>query len=78
MSNMNRIVMSFAAGAVIGGLTGLLMAPASGVKTRKKMLKEARRFQHDVSNGIKHSVDDLKHTYNDKVRELASFARTKA
>jgi gas vesicle protein len=75
MGNMNRIVISFAAGAVIGGLTGLLLAPESGVKTRKKMLKEAKRFQNDVSSGIKHSVDDLKHTYNNKIKELASLAR---
>ena len=75
---MNRIVMSFAAGAVIGGVTGLMMAPASGVRTRKKMLKEAKRLQHDMSNGIKHSVDDLKQTYNNKIKELASYARAKA
>jgi hypothetical protein len=39
------------------------------------MLKEAKRFQNDVSSGIKHSVDDLKHTYNNKIKELASLAR---
>ena len=72
MSATNRILVSFAAGAVIGGITGLLIAPESGDKTRKKILKQSKRLQEDMADGLKEKVNGLKKTYNTKLKELTA------
>lgn len=58
-------------GVAIGALTGLLLAPDEGSKTRKKLLKKARKFKQDVTDKAseyKNKAADLK----DNIEGVAS------
>lgn len=50
-------------GIAIGALTGLLLAPDEGSKTRKKWLKKGKKFKKDVTDKAseyKNKAADLK------------------
>ncbi len=52
-------------GAVAGSVTGLLMAPAKGEKTRKKLNKQAEKARKEMDQLVKIGRD----TYED-IRKL--------
>ncbi|MDQ2721505.1 MAG: YtxH domain-containing protein [Bacteroidota bacterium] len=39
-------------GFAIGAITGLLLAPAQGTKTRKKLLKKAKKYKKSLENKV--------------------------
>jgi gas vesicle protein len=50
-------------GIAIGAITGLLIAPDEGTKTRKKWLKKAKKYKKDVTDKAseyKEKASDLK------------------
>ncbi len=51
-------VVIFAAAA--GLLTGILLAPEKGSRTRRKMIEKGEDSFDDLKNSINHSVRDLK------------------
>lgn len=77
MSN-TKTLLGFVAGAAVGALAGILLAPDTGTNTRKKIAGKAG----DVSDSLKSSFDDfmdgLKKAYKgskedaEKVAEHAS------
>ena len=54
MSN-TKAVLGFVAGAAVGALVGILLAPDSGSNTRKKISSKAE----DMSDSLKSSYDDF-------------------
>ncbi|QJP33793.1 YtxH domain-containing protein [Nonlabens sp. Ci31] len=48
MSKSVNTLIALAAGAAIGAAAGLLYAPESGEKTRKKIKKQAKKAQRDI------------------------------
>lgn len=72
MKNIAQITMSFAAGAVLGGLAGILMAPASGSKTRKKIMRETKKLQNNVNDGLKKTAHNLEEAYHNQLRKLTT------
>lgn len=48
MSKSSNALVALVAGAAIGATVGLLYAPESGDKTRKKIKKQAQQAQHDI------------------------------
>jgi gas vesicle protein len=64
MSN-TKALLGFVAGAAVGALAGILLAPDKGSNTRKKIAGKAE----DVSDSLKSSYDDfvdkLKKAYTD-------------
>ena len=46
--NVNGVAMGFLCGALIGAGVALLMAPASGAETRRRLGETARRLKRDV------------------------------
>lgn len=73
MSN-TKTLLGFVAGAAVGALAGILLAPDKGSNTRKKIAGKAG----DVTDSIKSSFDDfidgLKNAYNNSQEEADEIA----
>lgn len=75
-----KTLAGFAAGAAVGALAGILLAPDKGSNTRKKIANKTG----DMSDSIKHSfsdfIDSMKGMYKGaekKVEEMDDVARAK-
>ena len=69
--NAKHFISGVFAGVAIGAAIGVLLAPTSGEKTRKKLEKGSRKWM----NQLRHNVDGLKDKYNDRVDEIASRSK---
>ena len=66
-----KICAAILIGGLIGGAVALLYAPQSGRKTRKGIIKAARRAKSSTADLIEDTVDDVNDFIND-LREKAS------
>ena len=69
MSN-TKTVLGFVAGAAVGALAGILLAPDKGSNTRKKISGKAE----DISDSLKSSFDD----FVDKLKSAYSHGKDEA
>ena len=76
MNTTVKIIGGFLAGAAIGAASGILMAPQSGKKTRKKVMDSSKQFSNDVVKSINKSLGELKETYNSKLDDFAKKSKT--
>lgn len=53
--NLQKTAGAFALGAAAGGAAALLLAPASGKATRKKLASKFRTMGRSAARGIQHS-----------------------
>jgi len=58
-------LLAFLLGAAVGAGVALLLAPASGEETRKKLSETARRVGGDMGHRLASAKDDLKHKAED-------------
>jgi len=72
-------------GLAVGAVVGLLLAPESGQKTRKRITSESDSFFKDLQDQLQSGLDSIKSQYNDyvdtaagKTEELVSQAKRKA
>nr|WP_321358085.1 YtxH domain-containing protein [uncultured Draconibacterium sp.] len=72
MSKTTNVLVGFIAGAAAGTITGILVAPDKGVKTRKKINKQIKRTSRDVSESIGDVVEEMKEKLNEVVSEMRS------
>ncbi|MBP9924834.1 MAG: YtxH domain-containing protein [Cyclobacteriaceae bacterium] len=63
------------AGATIGVAVGILLAPRSGVQTRKKLMRESKHLLGGLKHSVEDSVGDLKVKYNQGIDELAKRSK---
>lgn len=67
------------AGAAIGLAVGILVAPGSGLQTRKKITKKSKRFAAEIKNtvasAIEESIESLKEKFNMAVDDTAKRGR---
>lgn len=69
MNSTGKILTAFAIGAVAGVVAGILLAPAKGTETRKKIKDEGQR----VADAIKNKFNEVKskcECAKDKVNEV--------
>lgn len=69
--NGDGMVMGFLVGTIIGAGMALLMAPAAGTETRRKLGNAARRFGGEART----RVDDAAHRVKETVRDVTSDIR---
>lgn len=60
--NLSKVVGAFATGAVVGVVTGILIAPDKGKKTREKLLEDAK----DLTDKLKKKAEDGLSSITDK------------
>lgn len=70
-----KLIGGFIVGAALGVAAGLLFAPASGERTRKKLIKGSKRIKDDVLEYIEDSIDTLKTQVNDRIDQVTSKGR---
>ena len=58
-------------GAAVGIAAGLLLAPQSGEKTKRKLMKGTMKLKRDVANYVDGSIEDLRNQFNGKIDQLA-------
>lgn len=72
-------------GTAVGAIVGLLTAPDSGTKTRKKLDKKGKEISNDLSQTVNGVADQIKKLYQQYVtttvestkKELKSTANSK-
>jgi gas vesicle protein len=70
MDNTGKVLFAALVGAAAGAVAGVLMAPASGEETRKKLREEGERIKDDVSQ----KVDSLTEGGREKLEEIKKKA----
>jgi len=70
--NAKSLIGGILAGTAVGVAIGMLLAPQSGVKTRGKLVKGARKFGDSLMETAEGSIQSLKDRFNSKVDEVAS------
>jgi gas vesicle protein len=75
MGNTEKTIVAFLAGAIAGALTGVLLAPESGRRTRKKINKAASDFVYDVEDSWESSADRVKEASDTAVSELEKYTK---
>lgn len=59
-------------GLAVGAVVGLLLAPESGKKTRKRISSESDSFFKDLQDQLQTGLDNIKGQYNEYVDTAAS------
>lgn len=75
MKNMKKAVGILMAGAAIGVAIGILLAPGSGAKTRKKIVDGSTKLKDDVLHAVNSSVESIKQQFNTKVDQMAKAGK---
>jgi gas vesicle protein len=75
MNNTTKVILGVAAGAVAGAITGLLLAPEDGVKTRRKINKESEKLRNSITEAVIESLDSAKGKYNSLMDEYTRSGR---
>ena len=70
MKNTKKLIGGLIAGAAIGIAIGVLLAPASGAKTRKKLLDDSLKLKDDAMASVEDSIATLKKQFNHKIDQL--------
>ena len=79
MSN-TKTILGFVAGAAIGALAGVLLAPDKGSNTRKKISGKAGDMTDSLKSSFSDFVESIKDTYagtKDEAAELEEKAKDK-
>ena len=69
--NAKNLIGGFLAGAAIGVAAGLLMAPYSGAKARRKLVRGGTKVKKSVIDYVQNSIDGLRSQFNDKIDQVA-------
>lgn len=62
-------------GLAIGAVVGLLIAPESGKKTRKRISSESDSFFKDLQDQLQSGLENIKSQYNDYVDAAADKSK---
>ncbi|MCU0369303.1 MAG: YtxH domain-containing protein [Cyclobacteriaceae bacterium] len=72
MNTTSKVTLGILAGATLGLITGILVAPDSGKKTREKLMGKSK----DLKNKMVDSLDEVKKAYNRKIETFATEGKS--
>jgi gas vesicle protein len=70
---VSNVALLFISGFTAGALTGLLLAPDEGARTRKKLMKKAKKYKKDLENTVseyKSKAVDIKDNIGEVVHDV--------
>ena len=76
----SKTLLGFVAGAAVGALAGILLAPDSGTNTRKKLGSKAGDWTSAAKESFNELMDGVKNSYAgaaDEVEEFGDKAKAK-
>ena len=76
MNNTEKTLLAFVAGAVIGTVTGILVAPDKGEKTRKRINKGLNDIKTEVNDTISTSGSKVKEFANTAMEEIEKYGKS--
>lgn len=71
MKNRKKLVEGLIAGSLIGIAVGILLAPSSGEKTRKKIIDGSVGLKDDLMSTVNESIESLRKQFISKIDQLA-------
>ena len=75
MDTSDKTLFAFLLGAVVGTFTGLLLAPTTGDKTRKKINQTANDVLYDVEDSWEVNAEKLKDLADIAIHELEKYGK---
>lgn len=75
MNNTAKIITGVVAGAAAGVLTGILLAPDSGKKTRKKIIDSSKELASSAGEVLSENVEKAKAKYNESLDSAAKSTK---
>jgi gas vesicle protein len=66
----SKLLVGFLAGAAVGGLLGVLLAPDKGTETRRKIMDKSSEFTGTVKDKFNEVVDGVKETLASKKDQM--------
>ena len=75
MDNSDKTLFAFLLGAVVGTFTGLLLAPTTGDKTRKKINRTANDVLYDMEDAWEVNAEKLKDLADMAIHELEKYGK---
>jgi len=73
--NAKNLIGGFIVGAALGAAAGLLLAPASGEKTRRRLAKGSMKVKKNVVDYVETSIDGLRSQINKRIDQVSSKAK---
>ena len=71
MKGSQKLIGGLIAAGAIGITIGLLLAPSSGEKTRRKLIDGSRKLKDDFMSSVDDSIDALRKQLNARIDQLA-------
>lgn len=76
MNTKLKVIGGVIVGAALGAAAGLMLAPSSGRKTRKKLKAESKRLANELIEKANESLDSAKKAYNEKIEEYTKNGKS--
>ena len=71
MNKEVKILSGFILGAIAGGAAGLLLAPTSGKRTRKKLKRHSRRMVNEAKDVLADVADEAADKVNESIQDFS-------
>jgi gas vesicle protein len=75
MDNTGKVLTALLVGAAAGAITGLLLAPESGSKTRDKLGKTAGDLADDLEGAWEDGAEKIKDLTDEAISEIEKYSR---
>lgn len=76
MNTKTKVLGGFLLGTTLGISAGMLLAPRSGRKTRKKLMNQSKAVANQIADSARHKFEVAKETYNQKLEALAKNGKS--
>ncbi len=77
MNTALKVISGFVAGAAIGTIAGIIIAPDKGKNTLKKIKEESKHLSDEIVGSLSNSLNALTHAYGDKAEWEKDFENGK-